>query len=93
MTPEEKLIRDNKVKKLEQAKAALQIYDARIKTRIRKMDTKRKIILGGALIARAKHNPALAQEIEDIIKNIDPEKQRANALAFDGWTLKDEDNG
>ena len=65
-----------------QAKARLQALKNREATRERKMDTRRKVILGGALLDLAGRDSNAAAMIERLIRNL----PRANdRTAFDGW--------
>ncbi len=48
-------------KDLERAKARLQNEQAKMKEKERKQDARKKIILGGAIIAAAKANPQLRE--------------------------------
>ncbi len=45
---------------VEKAKARLQREQAKMKEKERKQDTRKKIVLGGALLAAAKANPQVA---------------------------------
>ncbi|WP_210403044.1 hypothetical protein, partial [Thalassospira sp. MCCC 1A01428] len=71
-------------KQLEQAKARVQKIKNRERTKERKRDTRRKIILGGILLAEARRNPATAQRIRQWLNGLS-DKERA---AFDGWNLE-----
>ena len=65
-----------------QAKARLQALKNREATRERKMDTRRKVILGGALLDLAGRDSNAAAMIERLIRNL----PRANdRTAFEGW--------
>ena len=70
-------------RQLEQAKARVQKLKARARSEDRKRDTRRKIILGGILLAEARRDPAIAQRVRQWIAGL-PEKDR---MAFDGWSL------
>jgi hypothetical protein len=65
-----------------QAKARLQALKNREATRERKMDTRRKVILGGALLDLAGRDSNAAAMIERLIRNLPRANDRA---AFDGW--------
>ncbi len=76
-------------KRYDQAKARLQRARARSSTRTRKLDARRKIILGGALLERARRggsadSVAAAKLVRDIIEGL----SRQNDLkAFEGFEL------
>lgn len=72
-------------KKLEQIKNQVQSLRAAQNKRNRKNDTRRKIILGSALIAEAKKTPALREFIERQIATLN-ERDKA---VFEGWTVDD----
>jgi len=72
-------------KKLAQAKARVQSLKAREATAERKRDTRRKVILGGGLLERAKRGDTLAtQLLRDIVNGLD---RPADKKAFDGWDV------
>lgn len=73
-------------RQLEQAKARVQKLKAKARSEDRKRDTRRKVILGGILLAEARQDPATAQRVRQWIANL-PEKDRT---AFDGWSLESE---
>lgn len=68
---------------LEQAKARVQRLQAKARTEERKRDTRRKVVLGGILIAEARRDPATAETLKRWIDRLDP-KDKA---PFEGWTL------
>lgn len=70
-------------KKIDQAKARLQKFEARNRQNERKKDTRRKIILGGMMIADARKDPAKAEVLKSRIAAL-PDRDRA---VFDGWDL------
>lgn len=70
-------------RQLEQAKARVQKLKAKARSQERKRDTRRKVILGGLLLAEARRDPIMAQRVRQWIANL-PERDRA---AFDGWSL------
>ena len=76
-------------KRLEQAEARLQRAKARAATKGRKLDARRKIILGGALLERARRGGSLdsataAIMVREIIEGL----SRQNDLkAFEGFEL------
>jgi hypothetical protein len=62
---------------VEKAKARLQREQAKMKEKERKQDTRKKIVLGGAIIAAAKANPQLRDWLrENIISVYVAEKDR-----------------
>lgn len=67
-------------RQLEQAKARVQKLKARARSEERKRDTRRKVILGGILLAEARRDPATAQRVRQWIAAL-PERDRA---LFDG---------
>lgn len=73
-------------RQLEQAKARVQKLKARAKAEERKKDTRRKIILGGLVLARAKRDPDAAVKLTQQIAAL-PEKERT---AFEGWSLEND---
>lgn len=76
-------------KQLDQAQARLQRAKARASARARKLDARRKIILGGALLGRARRggsadSDAAAKLVQAIIEGL----SRQNDLkAFEGFEL------
>ena len=66
----------------EQAKARLQAARARKAAKTRKLDARRKIILGGALIEKAGRDTAAAQLLSTLIAGLSRAQDRK---AFDGW--------
>ena len=71
-------------RQLAQAKARLQALKNREATKSRKMDTRRKVILGGALLDLATRDSGAAAMVDRLLRNLPRERDRA---AFDGWTL------
>ena len=67
----------------EQAKARLQSARARKATQDRKIDARRKIILGGALIERASRDPDVARLLKSLVEGLARTQDRK---AFDGWS-------
>lgn len=49
------------------------------------MDTRRKVILGGALMDLAGRDSTAAAMVDRLIRNLPREQDRA---AFDGWSLE-----
>ncbi|MGB3554781.1 MAG: mobilization protein [Jannaschia sp.] len=72
-------------KRYEQAKARLQALRNRETTRQRKMDTRRKVILGGALMDLAERDTNAASMMDRLVRNLPRDQDRK---AFDGWTLQ-----
>ena len=70
-------------KRYEQAKARLQALKNREATRQRKIDTRRKVILGGALLDLAERDSAAAAMVDRLIRNLARDQDRK---AFDEWT-------
>ena len=71
-------------KRFAQAKARLMALKNREATSSRKMDTRRKVILGGALVDLAERDSSAAAMLDRLLRNLPREQDRA---AFDGWTL------
>ena len=72
-------------KRYAQAKARLLALKNREATKARKLDTRRKIILGGALIDLAMRDSNAAAMIERLVRNLPREQDRK---AFEGWDSK-----
>lgn len=71
-------------KRYEQAKARLQALRNREATKQRKLDTRRKVILGGALVDLAARDDRAAAMIERLLRNLTRDQDRK---AFVGWDL------
>ena len=69
-------------KRYAQAKARLQAIRNRETTRQRKMDTRRKVILGGALLDLAERDTGAAAMLDRLIRNLAREQDRK---AFADW--------
>lgn len=69
-------------KRYQQAKARLLALKNREATKARKLDTRRKIILGGALLDLAARDSSAAAMVERLVRNLPREQDRK---AFDGW--------
>ena len=69
--------------KASQAKARLQALEARLSEASRKLDTRRKIILGGLLIDAAIKDERYAKVVAALLGRIDRDQDR---VAFEGWT-------
>lgn len=67
-----------------QAKNRLQAAKARETTKQRKLDARRKIILGGALLDLAGRDEGAAAMVDRLLRNLPREQDRK---AFDGWTV------
>ena len=72
-------------KRYAQAKARLLALKNREATKARKLDTRRKIILGGALVDLAERDSTAAAMIERLVRNLPREQDRK---AFEGWDAK-----
>ena len=72
-------------KRYAQAKARLLALKNREATKARKLDTRRKIILGGALVDLAERDTNAAAMIERLVRNLPREQDRK---AFEGWAAK-----
>lgn len=69
-------------KRYAQAKARLQSLKNREATKARKMDTRRKVILGGALLDIAERDTGAAGMVDRLVRNLARDQDRK---AFDGW--------
>ena len=76
---------DRAEKRYAQAKARLLALKNREATKARKLDTRRKIILGGALVDLAMRDSNTAAMIERLIRNLPREQDQK---AFEGWDAK-----
>ena len=76
-------------KKVAQAKARLDALNARVATEGRRLDTRRKIILGGLLIDAATKDKRFAGIVSELTHRISRDQDRK---PFDGWTLPGEDS-
>ena len=77
-------------KRYAQAKARLQALKNREATRQRKLDTRRKVILGGALMDLAERDSSAAAMLDRLIRNLPREQDRK---AFEGWSPEREAAG
>ena len=73
---------DRAEKRYAQARARLMALKNREATRARKLDTRRKIILGGALVDLAARDSNAAAMLDRLIRNLAREQDRK---AFEGW--------
>lgn len=78
----EQIIADEK-KKIEQAKARIQTIIARENAKERKLDTRRKVILGGLLMDAAKKNENWNRGLRQLIDRISRENDKR---AFEDYT-------
>ena len=69
-------------KKAEQAKARLQALEAKANAEARKLDTRRKVILGGLLIDAAEKDERFARALIALLERISRDQDRK---AFEGW--------
>ncbi len=69
-------------KRYAQAKARLTALKNRAATQARKMDTRRKVILGGALVDLASRDEGAAAMLDRLVRNLPREQDRK---AFVGW--------
>lgn len=69
-------------KRYAQAKARLLALKNRAATAARKMDTRRKVILGGALVDLAARDDGAAKLLDRLVRNLSREQDRK---AFMGW--------
>ena len=69
--------------KAEQAKARLQALEARLGEAARKLDTRRKIIMGGLLLDAAEKDDRYAKVVAALMQRIERDHDRK---AFEGWT-------
>ena len=69
-------------KRYAQAKARLQSIRNREATRQRKLDTRRKVILGGALLDLAERDSGAAAMLDRLVRNLAREQDRK---AFADW--------
>jgi hypothetical protein len=70
-------------KRYEQAKVRLQGLRNRETVKQRKLDTRRKVILGGALLDLSERDDSAATLLNRLIRNLPREQDRK---AFEGWT-------
>jgi Conjugal transfer protein TraD len=78
---------DEARKKVSQAKARLQDLEARANTAKRKLDTRRKIILGGLLLDAALKDDRYAEMFTELMGRISRNNDRR---AFKDWSLDQE---
>ncbi len=73
-------------KRYAQAKARLQALKNRAATQARKLDTRRKVILGGALVDLAARDANAAAMLDRLVRKLPREQDRK---AFEGWAPGD----
>ena len=73
-------------KRYVQAKARLLALKNRAATQARKLDTRRKVILGGALVDLAARDDGAAKLLDRLVRNLPREQDRK---AFLGWSPGD----
>lgn len=73
-------------KRYAQAKARLLALKNRAATQERKLDTRRKVILGGALVDLAGRDAGAAAMLDRLVRNLPREQDRK---AFVGWSPGD----
>ncbi len=66
----------------EQAKARYQALQARLSEASRKLDTRRKIILGGLLLDAAEKDDKFARVVQVLVGRVSRDQ---DAKAFEGW--------
>lgn len=71
-------------KRYAQAKARLQALRNREATKQRKLDTRRKVILGGALLDLAERDSGAAAMVERLIRNLSRDQDRKAFAEWDG---------
>jgi len=76
-------------KKVAQAKARLDALNARVATEGRRLDTRRKIILGGLLLDAASKDKRFANIVSELTHRISRDQDRK---PFEKWTLPGEDS-
>ena len=77
-------------KRLAQMKARVQSLRNREATRQRKLDTRRKVILGGALIDLASRDDGARAMLDRLVRGLGRQQDRA---AFDGWEPEEDSGG
>lgn len=71
-------------KRYAQAKARLQGLKNREATRQRKLDTRRKVILGGALLDLAERDSGAAAMLDRLVRNLTREQDRKAFADYNG---------
>lgn len=85
LTPEQRLEKAKAAKA--KAEAEIRSVAAKLRAEDRRADTRRKIILGGIMLAQSKKRPDLRDWITRQIASL-PDRDRA---AFDGWSVPAEE--
>ena len=80
-------------KRYAQAKARLQALKNRESTRQRKLDTRRKVILGGALMDLAERDSNAAAMLDRLIRNLSREQDRKAFAEWDAPSPAPTDDG
>lgn len=75
-------------KRVDQAKARLDALNARVAAEGRRLDTRRKIILGGLLIDAASKDQRFAGIVSELTHRISRDQDKK---PFEGWSLPRED--
>ena len=73
--------------RLRQAQARLNDLNARARGHERKVDTRRKIILGGLLIDAATKDPGWNDKLSELLERVSRDNDRN---AFAGWSIDQE---
>ncbi|WP_246344243.1 mobilization protein [Acidocella aromatica] len=76
--------REAVLKKIAQEKAKLAALDARVNQSARKLDTKRKVVLGGLLLDAASKDDRFARVLTALLDRIVRDQDRK---AFEGWQV------
>ena len=71
-------------KRYAQAKARLQALRNREASKQRKLDTRRKVILGGALLDLAERDSSASAMVDRLIRNLSRDQDRKAFAAWDG---------
>ena len=71
-------------KRYAQAKARLQALRSREATKQRKLDTRRKVILGGALLDLAERDSGAAAMVDRLVRNLSRDQDRKAFADWDG---------
>jgi len=77
-------------KRYAQAKARLQGLKNREATRQRKMDTRRKVILGGALLDLAERDSGAAAMLDRLVRNLSRQQDRKAFADWEGQSVGDD---
>ena len=73
-------------KRYAQAKARLQTLRNREATKQRKLDTRRKVILGGALLDLAERDSGAADMVDRLVRNLSRDQDRKAFADWEGAT-------